>query len=264
MMKKWMEKQPITFSLMTMVLMIIVTILTYPLFTIFGKEAIEIHYGGTLSRGITIAVLLLLVWRSGILQRSGIVAKASIKAWLITFSLLVYLVVIQMLIFTGSFKVDISNRSLSFALALSLLAGSIVEEILFRGIIFTTLRRKWQSTLLGLHKAALVSACFFGMIHLLNIGTRSFPLVMAQSLVVILPGYVYALITFYSKSLWPAIFLHWLTNLAVNLALHTRFDYQESLSMWFLFAIGLIPIVVYCIWLLKSWYAKKEDMIKTE
>ncbi len=95
----------------------------------------------------------------------------------------------------------------NFPLAL-LFGGAIVapfvEEIFFRGFIFTGLREKW-----GWKRAALASAGLFALAHVLP----------TSLLPIFILGLVFALLYQASGSIWPAILMHMLTNtLALSIA----------------------------------------------
>jgi len=104
---------------------------------------------------------------------------------------------------------------------LLLLGGAViaplVEEIFFRGFIFAGLAPRF-----GWQRAALISAFIFALVHL--------------SLTALLPifilGYIFALLYYLSGSLWPAIFMHILTNsLALGAAYLVANAEQFGLSL---------------------------------
>jgi membrane protease YdiL (CAAX protease family) len=72
-----------------------------------------------------------------------------------------------------------------------------VEEIFFRGFVFTGLRGKW-----GWPKAALASAALFALAHV--IPTSYLPIFIL--------GLIFAFLYQTSGSIWPAILMHMLTN----------------------------------------------------
>jgi len=86
-------------------------------------------------------------------------------------------------------------------LVLLLLAGAlcapVVEEILFRGLLFSWLQKKMS--LLG---AIIVSALVFSVTHFNPAGFAMFTAA----------GVIFAWLTWKSRSLWPAIFLHMAWN----------------------------------------------------
>ena len=102
----------------------------------------------------------------------------------------------------------------------------------------------------GLAKAILLSSIFFGVMHLFNILVRPAGVVILQALIVSLPGILYAALTLKSRSIWPAILIHWLTNAAVNVKLIGVEGFEETVSMWLIFAAGLIPVVAYSVYLI--------------
>lgn len=88
----------------------------------------------------------------------------------------------------------------AFPLAL-LLGGAVVapvvEEIFFRGFVFTGLRGQW-----GWPKAALASAGLFALAHVLP----------TSFLPIFILGLIFAFLFQASGSVWPAILMHMLTN----------------------------------------------------
>jgi uncharacterized protein len=87
-----------------------------------------------------------------------------------------------------------------FPLAL-LFGGAIVapfvEEVFFRGFVFTGLRRKW-----GWKIAALASAGLFAILHVAPISI----------LPIFILGLIFAALYQVSGSIWPGILMHMLTN----------------------------------------------------
>jgi hypothetical protein len=73
----------------------------------------------------------------------------------------------------------------------------VVEEIFFRGFVFTGLRGKW-----GWPTAALASAGLFALAHVLP----------TSFLPIFILGLIFAWLYQVSGSIWPAILMHMLTN----------------------------------------------------
>ena len=73
----------------------------------------------------------------------------------------------------------------------------VVEEIFFRGFVFTGLGRRW-----GWSRAALASAGLFALAHFLP--TALLPIFIL--------GLIFAYLYQISGSIWPAILMHMLTN----------------------------------------------------
>jgi membrane protease YdiL (CAAX protease family) len=81
--------------------------------------------------------------------------------------------------------------------ATGILIAPLVEEIFFRGFLFTGLREKY-----GWITAALVSAFLFSIVHLQ-------PIAMPP---IFLLGLVFAYLYQRTESIWPAVIMHFVTN----------------------------------------------------
>ena len=118
-------------------------------------------------------------------------------------SLVVNLVYASLLgLFGLEIQPDIELIFESTDLPLALLFGGavvapFVEELFFRGFVFSGLRGKW-----GWPKAALVSAGLFAVAHV--IPTSILPIFIL--------GLIFAFLYQASGSIWPAILMHMLTN----------------------------------------------------
>jgi membrane protease YdiL (CAAX protease family) len=77
------------------------------------------------------------------------------------------------------------------------LVAPFVQEILFRGFIFGGLRGHY-----GFWKAAIISAVVFGAVHLQ----------LTSFLPITLLGLIFAFLYERSRSIWPSILMHFLTN----------------------------------------------------
>ncbi len=83
------------------------------------------------------------------------------------------------------------------------LGGAVVEEVLFRGIIFRLLERASGSWI-----AIALSAIFFGISHLANPNAT----IVGALAIATTAGLAIALIYMLTRSLWLAIGLHWAWN----------------------------------------------------
>jgi membrane protease YdiL (CAAX protease family) len=77
------------------------------------------------------------------------------------------------------------------------IVAPLVEEIFFRGFVFTGLRGRW-----GWSKAAMASAGLFALAHI----------VPTSILPIFILGMIFAFLYQISGSIWPAILMHMLTN----------------------------------------------------
>ena len=103
--------------------------------------------------------------------------------------------------------IDIMFNSTTFPFIL-LFGGAVVapfvEEVFFRGFVFAGLRNKWSWP-----KAAVISSLLFAVAHI----------VPTSILPIFILGFIFASLYQFSGSIWPAIFMHMLTNtVALSLA----------------------------------------------
>jgi len=91
---------------------------------------------------------------------------------------------------------EISQTNFGLAFIIIAIMPSIFEESALRGVVLSNYRN------VDIHKAALVNGLFFGIFHLNPI----------QFLYAFLLGYVFALMVFYTKSIYSAIFAHFVFN----------------------------------------------------
>jgi len=96
----------------------------------------------------------------------------------------------------AEFVGDMAQVNLGFTFVVLAIVPSIFEEISLRGIVLSNYRY------VDIHKAALVNGFFFGLIHLNP----------SQFLYAFLLGYVFALMVFYTKSIFSAIYAHFVFN----------------------------------------------------
>ncbi len=133
----------------------------------------------------------------------------SIGCGLMLLSLLFNLIyAILLSLFDLQIQPDITLMFENTGFPLALLFGGavvapFVEEIFFRGFVFTGLRHKWDW-----QKAALVSAGLFAIAHF--IPTSILPIFIL--------GLIFAFLYQISGSIWPAILMHMLTNTVALLA----------------------------------------------
>lgn len=159
------------------------------------------------------AVLLVPVWYltihkygvswSDLGLRNFRLCMVGIGCGLMLLSLLFNLVYASVLaIFDLQIQPDIDQLFEQTAYPFALLIGGavvapFVEEVFFRGFVFTGLMKKW-----GWKGAALVSSALFAVAHF--IPTSFLPIFIL--------GWIFAFLYKASGSIWPAILMHMLTN----------------------------------------------------
>ena len=114
----------------------------------------------------------------------------------------------------GEIVDEMSRASFGVTFLIIAIMPSIFEEITMRGIILSNYRN------VDIHKAALVNGLFFGIFHLNPI----------QFLYAFLLGYVFALMVFYTKSIYSAIFAHFVFNGTQLLIVRFAQEYQYQMA----------------------------------
>ena len=111
------------------------------------------------------------------------------------------MLIITMLLFGIGNNVDqilgeVAQASFGLAFIIIAIVPSVFEEITMRGIVLSNYRN------VDIQKAALVNGLFFGIFHLNPV----------QFLYAFLLGYVFALMVFYTRSIYSAMFAHFVFN----------------------------------------------------
>ena len=249
--KKFSIRRPFLFGVVLIFMYVIFVYLTYPINFLFPENDIGQLYSNAAIK-LTISLLFLaILWRFNWTQSSGLTRLGNVKVWLVTAIILVYHLLVNLHFMTGDLAIVFPDSPLALANLIYYFPASLMEEAMFRGLTLLAMFLAWGSTPKGLVKAALLSSLLFGLIHLFNIVELPIEVVFLEVLVAAMLGFLWAAITLATRSLWPAIILHWLTNAAVNLKLLGINNFQETFSMHLARAFFFIPLVVfgaYLIW----------------
>jgi len=261
--KRFALRRPILFGFSLLVIYIVVGILVYPVHFLFADDDVGQLYGDSVSKAIVFFAFLLILWRFGWLQSSGIARLGTMGnkwTWPIVGGLAIYKVLIEVYAFTDNLRVELPTSSINIAKAIYYFPASLVEETMIRGLILVAMTVAWGATKRGVVKGVVISSVMFGLFHLLNVLANPVDMVVLQVMVAVLTGIFYAALVLKFRSLWPAILLHWLTNAAVNIKITDIENYQDTSSMWNTFALLLIPILVFSAYLV--WSLPSQDSIR--
>jgi membrane protease YdiL (CAAX protease family) len=125
------------------------------------------------------------------------------------------------------------------------LSTALLEESIARGLLLPAMRKAWGDTPKGLILSALISGFFWASLHFFNLLIRPFPVVFLQVISMTLVGFYYAIFTISGRSIWPAVVLHWAVNSALNLALNSNPNFQETITHHLGYAaVSLLPVLV--------------------
>ena len=135
--------------------------------------------------------------------------------------------------------------------------GASIEELIARCLALLAMLTAWGENRSGLLKAVLYLSILFAASHLFNVINTPPGLVVFQVILAVIPGMLYASLFLATRSLWPPILLHWVTNALVNAKIADIPGYVESPTVWVWWAIALIPLLVFSLYLV--WKAPHPD-----
>lgn len=113
---------------------------------------------------------------------------------------------------------EYEHRGTTFGLAgpaFNTLFAPVYEELIFRGWMLGRLERRF-----GPRRAIVLSSLLFGLVHVRNVYWREVDAVLGNVLYTgVLLGPLLAWVTLRTRSLWPAVVLHYANNLTYFLRL---------------------------------------------
>ena len=119
----------------------------------------------------------------------------------------------------------ISGTSLPLAIVSVGIVGPIVEEVIFRGLIFYYFQKRYS-----VKTAIIVQAILFGVIHL-NLAQASYAIIIGLFL-----GYAYV----YTQSIWVPIIIHVVNNIVAMVVPEAI----ASMQSWMLVTSGLAMVLL--------------------
>ncbi len=184
-------------------------LLLLPDLLIKSKSDAVIESVGTVVRIVisllAIAILAILGWTSD----AGVRKLGSPWAWAIVLPPLVYLAVVFPYLFTHSWAPNLREPKLTALVGVDALMSGVVEELVFRALIFLAFVQAWGRSRDAIVKAAVASSIFFAVPHLTNMLFGQQPLrVVAQVGWAFTLGIAIAWLYYAGASIWPAAFLH--------------------------------------------------------
>jgi len=250
--KNFALRWPFLFGFVLLLIYTLLGTLTYPVHFLFPATEVGQLYGDALAKFIIFLVFLFILWGFGWIKTSGITQLGKSKIWLIVVVILIYKIFAMLYAFTGDLSLAFPKSQLGLANLVVNLPTSLVEETMYRALALVAMMIVWGNTKKGQLKAIFFSSLYFGLTHLFNLMVRPFGVVFFQATMLIFQGMIYAVLVLSFRSLWPSIIIHWLSNAVVNIKVIGYENYQESLSMWVIYAVSLIPLLVYSLYLFRK------------
>ncbi len=179
--------------------------------------------------GIQVLLMMGVVWFTALHKRKGRLRDLGIRyysigktLWYTLISLIAIFAISFIYVFVmnsvfgieapaSKIEVLVKNRSISTTILLIVVAfiAHVIEEVFFRGFLYSAFKKNW-----GVLPALLLSSILFSVVHL--------QLYSFVPLMII--GWLLAYIFEKTKSLFPAIFLHGVYNLILILILLGQFE----------------------------------------
>ncbi|MGN0604598.1 MAG: lysostaphin resistance A-like protein [Oscillospiraceae bacterium] len=133
---------------------------------------------------------------------------------------------------------------------ISMLFIGFIEEMLFRGFLFTALRRT------NIKTAVVVSSLTFGIGHIVNL-LNGAPILetLLQMCYATAIGFLFTIIFYRSGSIIPCIITHSVLNALSATAVEASETFDITIAI-----IVTVVSVVYAIWILKTIPANNEDL----
>lgn len=159
----------------------------------------------------------------------------------------------------GSFSI----KPLTWVIIITSLTAGIKEEFLFRGVIVSTLLRRWKDRNMFL-QAALVSGIVFGLIHATNVLAGADPMqTLFQVIASVGVGIFFAAVYIRCGSILPCMFYHVLHDIiaiaAESNVAENGIMYAQALSWGDAFSLALsFVLAAVGLWLIRS--AKTEQI----
>lgn len=243
---------PLTFSIVALLLLLV--LMGGSVMLAVGLFGFDLNGVGPQLIGQLIATIgfLFLLDRFNWLDSAGITRLGSRRLWLITLLILVYSGIVALYAFFGTLKVDIALTSDIFPALVHTSMAGVMEEILFRGVILYALVSRWGSSRRGIVSAVLVSAFLFGSLHFFNLTTGEFSITAVQVSEAFLSAILYGALVLIGGSVWPAIALHSLINLLVNMVVLSMADFSITLDSYLTYTLLEVPLVIYGLYLLSK------------
>ncbi len=146
-------------------------------------------------------------------------------------------------------RLNFSPMETALYIASMLLVG-FLEEVIFRGLLFGAMRPN------GIQSAFIVSSLTFGIGHVVNLlnGAEFLPTLLQVCYAVAI-GFLFTLIFYKGKSLWPCILTHSIFNSL------SAFSVEPDTTGRIVSAIALCVIpIAYTLWLLKLDMNKEKSL----
>ncbi|HEX3580617.1 MAG TPA: CPBP family intramembrane glutamic endopeptidase [Thermoanaerobaculia bacterium] len=243
-------RRPAVFALLVVIGFL--ALLLLPDLLIKSKSDFVIESVGIVERVVITLLAVVVLAVRGWTADAGVRNPGSLWAWAIVLPPLVYLVIVFPYLFTHSWAPNMRDPKLTALVGVDALMSGVVEEFVFRALIFLAFVQAWGRTRSAIVKAGVASSLFFALPHLTNMLFGQQPLrVFAQVGWAFVLGIAVAWLYYAGASIWPAAFLHGVLDALVatnRMGMKIQITPMKGLVM---FSVSL-PVLVYAWFVLRG------------
>jgi hypothetical protein len=245
-------ERPLAFgTTITFIFILLVIISSVVINSKWPGDTVGWYIGSTISRLLSILLLVGVLFRLGWLQRAGLTDLGQARTWLILLLPLAYSIITLLYSFTGKLDLDVSNPTLAGIASIFIISHAFLEEVAFRGLILYGFIGTWGSTNRGILKSVLVSSLFFGGMHIIYLAGEPFPVVLLRIVVASWLGVLFGALVLHGRSIYPAVFFHGILNVAGYLNLSSNAT-EATFSSSLLLSALMLPIAIFGFFLLRN------------
>jgi membrane protease YdiL (CAAX protease family) len=250
--KQLASNSPVTFGLVITLTFIVLIIISAVFANRWEAETQNWYIANTMGRLAATGILVALVSGLGWLKTAGFTRPGRWFIWLLVPVLLGYGVMASSYALTGSVALNIPGSAVISAMGFFLLSHALYEEVTFRGLVMPAFLNRWGGTASGRIKAVVVSSIFFAGMHLVNVlGGNPMPVVLLQATGGFFLGIFFGGLVVNGRSIYPAVLLHGLMNIAAQQSLLANSSAAADPSAWLLQTLLMIPLALTGIYLIR-------------
>jgi membrane protease YdiL (CAAX protease family) len=253
-------KNPVGFALLMLVVLTVLYIIAGVVAAVVSTNDATYQVTEALARLAAAGLVILAVWRLGLLREAGIAERGVGWIWVLALAVLIYRTLAHSYAFFGDLGLAFAGAPLSGPVALNGSAAAFLEELAFRGAMLSLLLMCWRTLPGGVMKAALLTAALFGASHVIRLAMgQAAPIVGLLVLDSFLAGIFYAAAVIRGRSLWPVVAIHVVLNAYVGARAMGVAGFEETTSAWVIILLLGLPLPVLGLYLLRGVDARKQN-----
>jgi membrane protease YdiL (CAAX protease family) len=256
--KNFASNTPVGFSIFIVLAFIALIIFSAVFTNRYTAESEGWYIASTAARLVSTAIFVALAAGLGWLKSAGFTHPGRWFIWILAPVLLAYGLIISSYALTGKVTLNIPGSAIISSTGLFFLAHSLLEETAFRGLLLPAFLKKYGRTLTSVLSSVIVSSLFFASIHFTNVlGGNPFPVVLLQAAGAFFLGVLLGGLVVSGRSIYPAVLLHGLWNIAAYLSLNANSSAAADPSAWLLQTLLMVPLAFIGIYL--AWSATRQS-----